>query len=277
MSEQTWHEARLIPTSGISGADEQERRATSALLAVMSVGQGVQQGTARPLRRASREPSRPSSRSRSLQAARRSIPDGLIRVTRGTAIVDRSRRGQDRQERARGHAARELPRRGARAGLRRADHHQQRDPRHRRPAPHQAWTSASCKKVAIHHWSWTYLLSDRGHAEGAPRRHRPRAGLDPRRAHPLPRAPPLRRPGARGHGRRLGAGPRGVTAGTLRANDKQLPRSSARFDALLRYAALRLGRQLGTDVVHVLSRKEQADPALRAQALTTSIVDSRAR
>ena len=42
----------------------------------------------------------------------------------------------------------------------------------------------------------------------------------------------------------------------------------ARFDALLRFASLSLGRQLGTEVVPVLSRKEQADPALRAQALT---------
>src|SRR4051812_3574717 len=31
LAEEIWHEARLIPTSGISGADEQERRATSAL------------------------------------------------------------------------------------------------------------------------------------------------------------------------------------------------------------------------------------------------------
>jgi len=36
MPEESWHQARLIPTSGISGAEEQERRATSALLAVMS-------------------------------------------------------------------------------------------------------------------------------------------------------------------------------------------------------------------------------------------------
>jgi hypothetical protein len=35
MGEESWHEARLIPTSGINGAEEQERRATSALLAVM--------------------------------------------------------------------------------------------------------------------------------------------------------------------------------------------------------------------------------------------------
>jgi hypothetical protein len=36
VGEENWHQARLIPTSGISGAAEQERRATSALLAVMT-------------------------------------------------------------------------------------------------------------------------------------------------------------------------------------------------------------------------------------------------
>lgn len=34
MAEESWHEERLIPTSGISGAEEQERSATSALLQV---------------------------------------------------------------------------------------------------------------------------------------------------------------------------------------------------------------------------------------------------
>ena len=36
MADEAWRAARLIPTSGINGADEQERRATSALLAVIS-------------------------------------------------------------------------------------------------------------------------------------------------------------------------------------------------------------------------------------------------
>lgn len=34
-SQETWHQARLIPIAGIRGQEEQERRATSALLAVM--------------------------------------------------------------------------------------------------------------------------------------------------------------------------------------------------------------------------------------------------
>jgi hypothetical protein len=33
--EETWRPARLIPTTGIGGQDEQEQRATSSLLAVM--------------------------------------------------------------------------------------------------------------------------------------------------------------------------------------------------------------------------------------------------
>ncbi len=59
-----------------------------------------------------------------------------------------------------------------------------------------------------------------------------------------------------------------VAAGTLRATDKGIAEVVARFDALLRFASLQLGRQLGTEVVPVLSRKEAADPAVRAQALT---------
>src|SRR3954467_2758111 len=35
MAEENWQQARLIPTSGINGSEEAERRATSALLAVV--------------------------------------------------------------------------------------------------------------------------------------------------------------------------------------------------------------------------------------------------
>ena len=51
-----------------------------------------------------------------------------------------------------------------------------------------------------------------------------------------------------------------MTASTLRVTDKTAPEVAARFDALLRYASLRLGRQLGTEVTPALSRKELADP-----------------
>ena len=62
-----------------------------------------------------------------------------------------------------------------------------------------------------------------------------------------------------------------VAAGTLRASDRGIAEVVARFDALLRFASLQLGRQLGTEVVPVLSRREAADPVLRAQALAQSL------
>ena len=83
MAEQSWHEARLIPTSGISGADEQERRATSALLAVL--------GAVREYGRALLKPLGASAGAIEcyievpfLLGEKKLYPDGLIRVSRGT-------------------------------------------------------------------------------------------------------------------------------------------------------------------------------------------------
>ncbi|MDQ3642328.1 MAG: hypothetical protein M3450_12905 [Actinomycetota bacterium] len=49
MTEESWNEARLIPTSGINGADEQERRATSALLVVMTAVREFDRALNQPL------------------------------------------------------------------------------------------------------------------------------------------------------------------------------------------------------------------------------------
>jgi hypothetical protein len=63
-----------------------------------------------------------------------------------------------------------------------------------------------------------------------------------------------------------------VAAGTLRATDKGVAEVAARFDALMTFTSLRLGRRLGTEVTPLLSRKEMAEPALRAQSLVASLV-----
>jgi hypothetical protein len=83
MAEESWHEARLIPTSGINGADEQERRATSALLAVVSA---VREFGRALVSRSVHQParSRPTSRSRSSWARRSCTPMGSF-VSAGEA------------------------------------------------------------------------------------------------------------------------------------------------------------------------------------------------
>jgi hypothetical protein len=269
MSEESWHQARLIPTSGINGSEEQERRATSALLAVMSAVREFGRALTRPL----------GAPAATLEtyievpftwAEKKCFPDGLIRVRRGqrswTALVE-VKTGNNELDatqletyldvaKEQGFDAvvtvsNEIP---AVAGT----HPAKIDKR-------------KLRKVALHHYSWSQVLSE------AVMQKEHRGVADPDQAwilgeliryleHPRSGALEFDDMGASWVGVRDA-----VAASTLRATDKAAPEVAARFDALLRYASLRLGRQLGTEVTPALSRKELAEPALRTQTLVASL------
>lgn len=269
MAEESWHEARLIPTSGINGADEQERRATSALLAVMSVVSDFGRTLVKPF----------GAPAGSLQTYvevpfvvgdKKLFPDGLIRVARGqkswTALVE-VKTGENvlvaeqlenyldiaRDE---GYDAvltisNEIP-----------------------PVAGQHPTAVDkrkLRKVALHHLSWTHILSE------AVMQKEFRGVADPDQAWilgELIRYLEHPRSGAMEFsdmGETWVATREAVRTGTLRASDKGIKEVAARFDALLRFACLSLGRKLGTEVTPVLSRKELADPVTRTQALVTEL------
>lgn len=63
-----------------------------------------------------------------------------------------------------------------------------------------------------------------------------------------------------------------MSAGTLRATDTKAAEVAGRFDALVRFAGLKLGRQLGTEIIPALSRRELTEPASRTQALVNQLV-----
>lgn len=269
MSEETWHAARLIPTSGINGATEQERRATSALLAVMSVVPDFSKTLLSPLGAPSGTPSTfievPFDHD-----GTRIYPDGLIRVKRGnrqwTALVE-VKTGKNALEpqqlenyldiaRAEDYDAlitisNEIP-----------------------PTPGQHPTQVDKRKlrrVAMLHWSWSYVLA----TAIVQKEHR--GVSDPEQAwilgeliryleHERSGALELEDMGANWVSVR-----EAVAAGTLRATDPTAPEVVSRFDALLRYASLRLGQRLGTDVVQSLTRKELADPKVRQTDLLKSL------
>lgn len=65
-----------------------------------------------------------------------------------------------------------------------------------------------------------------------------------------------------------------VSTGTLRSADRGLPEVVSRWEQLLRFAALRLGRELGAEVQVALSRKEAADPSIRFAAQAQSLVST---
>jgi hypothetical protein len=65
----------------------------------------------------------------------------------------------------------------------------------------------------------------------------------------------------------------GVAAGTLRNSDKGVNEVATHWDQLLRFAALRLARELGADVGLQLSRREAGDPSLRHAAVADGLVN----
>jgi len=65
-----------------------------------------------------------------------------------------------------------------------------------------------------------------------------------------------------------------VACGTLRPGDTIAPEVAGRFDALLRYVCLRLGRQLGTEVTPAFSRREISDPGTRMNALVNQLAST---
>ncbi len=269
MPEESWNTARLIPTSGINGEDERERRATSALLAVIPAvkefGRALLGSRGAPAGHLETYIEVP------FQLGDQTLyPDGLIRTKRGqrswTALVEVktgtnalvAQQLENYLDVAREHGfdavitiSNEIP-----------------------PASGQHPTPVDrrkMKKVALLHLPWAEVLS----AAIMQKEHRGVA--DPDQAWILgelirylehPRSGALAFDDMGSHWVSVREA---VRSGTLRATDKGVADVVARFDALLRYIGLTLGRKLGVDVQPLLSRKELADPGLRGQSLIASL------
>ena len=264
MSEESWHQARLIPTSGINGAEEQERRATSALLAVMTAVREFGRALTGPL-------GAPAGTVETFIEVpftlgdSKVIPDGLIRVRRGqktwTALVEVKT------------GSRELATAQLESYLDVAKEHgfdalltiSNETPAVAGQHPTTV-DKRKLKKVALHHLSWSQVLSE------AVMQKEHRGVADPDQAWVLGELIRYLEHPRSGALEFEDMGPFWVTtreavvAGTLRGTDPGAAATAARFDALLRFAGLRLGRQLGTEVAPVLSRREAADPAQRLAA-----------
>jgi Protein of unknown function (DUF2510) len=85
VSDDSWHLARLIPTSGILDVEEQERRATSALLAVMGAVGEFARAVTGPLG-APQGAVETFTEMPFTTVGRRFHPDGLIRIRRGPRV-----------------------------------------------------------------------------------------------------------------------------------------------------------------------------------------------
>lgn len=130
------------------------------------------------------------------------------------------------------------------------------------------------RKVALLHWSWSYLLS----TAILIKEHR--GVSDPEQAWILGELIRYLEHDRSGVLELEDMGPDwvtirdAITAGTLRKGDEGATEVAARFQALLRFIGLRLGRRLGTEVTQVLTRAERANPMSRTQALAEGLVEA---
>jgi hypothetical protein len=272
MAEEPWLAARLIPTSGINGAEEQERRATSALLAVMTAVREFGRSLTQPYG-APAGPVETFIEVPFTLDGKQCFPDGLIRVTRGQrqwiALVevktDRNVLNAEQIERyldvAREQGfdalitiSNEIP-----------------------PLPGQHPTAVDkrkLRKVALHHLPWSEVLTQ------AVMQREYRGVADPDQAWILGELIRYLEHPRSGAMEFSDMGPTwvqvrdAVAAGTLRPTDAAAAEVTGRFEALIRYACLRLGRRLGTEVTPALSRRDLADPIAHSQALITQLAST---
>lgn len=272
MAEETWHAARLIPTSGINGTEEQERRATSAVLAVMTAVKEFGMAMTKPF----------GAPAGTVEAfievpfevgERRVFPDGLVRVTRGkttwTALIE-VKTGTN-------HLAKEQLETYLDVAKAQGFDALVTISNELAPMPGVHPTTVDkrkLRKVALHHLSWTEVLST------AIMQKVHRGVADPDQAWilgELIRYLEHERSGAMGvtdMGDHWTPVRNAVEDGTIRPTDKGVAPVVARWEQLVRYACLTHGQRLGVEVQPVLARKEATDPEAAVLATVGVLVDS---
>ena len=269
----TWLPARLIPTSGIKGTREQEMRATSALLSVLTAVDEFGKAIVRDKLGA------PAGEIQTflevplkLASGRTVRPDGAIVVSRGkrtwTALVEvKTARNELAAEQIEDYlgAAREF---GFDAVVTISNQLS------RAPGEHPIQVDRRLtRRVQLHHLSWVAIVTE------AVTQHEHREISDPDQAWILGELIAYLGHDSSGAMEFDDMGPHWTTirdavrTKTLRARDEGVDDLLSRWDELSRYLSLHLGRELGADVQQVLSRKDRSDPRVRQAASLRSLID----
>lgn len=268
IKDEKWPVARLIPISSASGIEAQERRAASALLAVMGAVNEFGRALLKPL-------GAPSGRIETFievpfkLGGKALRPDGIILVSRGGknwgALVECKTAGNSL----------EAPQIDAYLDLARE---LQFDAV--LSISNQYVTSSTqypvdvdrrkTRRVALHHWSWIDVLTE----SVVQKQHR--GVSDPDQAYILGELIRYLSDPRSGAVTFDSMGPAwvkvrdGARENTLRKGDDEVAALAARWDDLMRYMALDLTKDLGRDVRQFLDKSERS-PATRQSGLRESL------
>ena len=269
----SWESARLIPVSGMRNTEEQERRATSALLAVVSAVDEFGLALVRPY-------GAPKGRLQAyievpfeLADGRSARPDGLVQATRGkrtwTALIE-AKTGSNELSCEQVETYLDLAKEQGFDCVITISNQIARI-----PGEHPVYVDRrKLRKVALHHLSWSRVLTE------AVLQKSHRGVADPDQAwilgeliryleHPNAGAVDFRDMGEHWVGVRDA-----VKNGTLRPSDEKAVEVAGKWEELVSFAALRLGRELGDDVQEVLAAKERKDISIRIANIVDAMVTS---
>lgn len=272
-----WPRARLIPVSGIGSQKEAETRAASAVLAVFSVVRDLSLALFGPMGAPKAQRAIVETFTEPIFAVegRKIRPDGAVRITYGkacwTALVE-VKTGDDRLEAEQVNAYWDVARQHGFDAVVTISNEIASSPG---VHPTDGLKARSNSRVAVHHISWTALLSTAVMCKVH------RGVSDPEQAylvgeliryleHPASGAMAFDDMGANWVAVRDAA-----REGALRKTDPAVAGVVVRWDQLLRYAALQLGAQIGQDVQHVLPRA-QLEHKTRVAHLVDAVCQGRA-
>ena len=269
MEEQIWEPARLIPITGIGGAVEQERRATSALLAVIGAVDEFSRAILKPLGAPAGTVSVYCEVPFEIggKAVR---PDGVIRVSRGKrewTILVEVKTGNNRLDTAQVENYLEVCRQEGFDGLLTISNHiAQIVGQH-----HVDVNKVRFGRVPLHHLSWFRILAQAIMV-------RQHTGVsDPDQAWILSEL--IRYLEYKGSGA-LGFDDMGkhwvplrasVRAGALEESSEEALDIAARWDQLIQYLCLDMTTRLGFDVLPAMTQKESGDPAARTRHVAAGL------
>jgi hypothetical protein len=267
--EADWAPARLIPTAGIRGQAEQESRATSALLAVLSAVPAFAQVFLRVMEAR-------SGRVRTFAEVRLKDSDGQVHIPDGAIVVERGKTRWSCLVEVKTDSATleadqvlrylEMARRHGFDGVLTISNQIVADPD---ALPYKVHGN-KIGKLTVRHLSWWQVLTE------AVIQHRFRGIDDPDQAwilNELIRYLTDERSGASGF-EGMGAGwvrlREAARNGTLRASDTETATMAARWEQLVQYLCLNLSQELGVVVTRLRPRRktsaERLEDAVRLLA-----------
>lgn len=273
MDEETWQRSRLIPISGLGGQEEKERRATSALLAVLGAVKEFSRAILARLGAPAGTPSTFCEVPFELGDGRKVRVDGLVRVQRGervwTLLIE-VKTGTNELTQQQVESYLEVVREHHFDGLLTISnqivpvvgHH-----------PVKV-DGRKFGRVPLFHISWTRILTLAHMVKDH------QGVSDPDQAWILSEL--IRYLEYEGSGAVAfeDMGPHWVTVRsaardqTLRLSDEGVDEIAGRWDQLVQFLCLGLGARLGQEVRPVLSRKEIEDPDARTVAVARDLVDT---